>query len=193
MVTKIRQTDPRWASERLGPSNATVRAYGCTTCAMCMSLEKLRGYFCNPGDAARHWTYNSQGLILWYQTEWKGMSFVKRGHIPNKGEVAEYANGEETAAIMEVNNGAHWVYVDRVEDGKFKIIDPIDGNYYESLPIKYKFTGYALFKKEEIVSDWAKEAWEKATNKGIMDGTRPQDKVTREELAVVLDRLELLN
>lgn len=42
------------------------------------------------------------------------------------------------------------------------------------------------------VSDWAKEAWDKAVAKGVLDGTEPQGTVTREMLAVVLDRLGLL-
>lgn len=39
---------------------------------------------------------------------------------------------------------------------------------------------------------WAKEAWEKAKAKGILDGTRPEDPVSRQELAVVLQRLKLV-
>src|SRR5699024_3659950 len=39
---------------------------------------------------------------------------------------------------------------------------------------------------------WAKEAWSKATAAGIFDGTRPRDELTRQEAAVVLDRLNLL-
>ncbi|MDD4237500.1 MAG: hypothetical protein PHT62_02925, partial [Desulfotomaculaceae bacterium] len=38
-------------------------------------------------------------------------------------------------------------------------------------------------------SPWASKSWNKATLKGIMDGTGPQENVTREMLAVVLDRL----
>lgn len=41
-------------------------------------------------------------------------------------------------------------------------------------------------------SDWAETAWEKAIAKGITDGTNPQGEVTREMLAVFLDRLKLL-
>lgn len=41
-------------------------------------------------------------------------------------------------------------------------------------------------------ASWAQEAWAKATTAGIMDGTRPQDPVTRQELAVVLERLRLV-
>ena len=39
---------------------------------------------------------------------------------------------------------------------------------------------------------WAKDAWEKAVALGILDGTAPQGMVTREMLAVVLDRCGLL-
>lgn len=38
-------------------------------------------------------------------------------------------------------------------------------------------------------SKWAKDAWVKAHGMGLMDGTRPHDNVTREELAAVLVRL----
>lgn len=48
-------------------------------------------------------------------------------------------------------------------------------------------------------AEWAKEAWEKANSKvgidgkPIMDGTRPTDTLTRQEFAVVLNRLGLLD
>lgn len=38
-------------------------------------------------------------------------------------------------------------------------------------------------------SSWAKESWDKAHELGLLDGTRPHDNVTREELAAVLVRL----
>lgn len=39
---------------------------------------------------------------------------------------------------------------------------------------------------------WAKDAWDKATKAGVMDGTRPTEPVTRQELAVILDRLGVI-
>lgn len=39
---------------------------------------------------------------------------------------------------------------------------------------------------------WAKDAWRKAYAAGIFDGTRPRDGLTRQEAAVVLERLNLL-
>ena len=48
-------------------------------------------------------------------------------------------------------------------------------------------------------ASWAKEAWEKANKKigidgkPIMDGTRPSDNISRQEIAVILNRLGLLD
>lgn len=42
-------------------------------------------------------------------------------------------------------------------------------------------------------SPWAEEAWKKATQKGVLSGEYPQEPLTREQLAVILDRLNLLN
>lgn len=41
-------------------------------------------------------------------------------------------------------------------------------------------------------SAWAKESWDKAVKAGILDGTYPHNPLTREQLAVVLDRLGLI-
>lgn len=47
--------------------------------------------------------------------------------------------------------------------------------------------------KDTGASAWAREAWEKAVQKGILDGSAPQGNCTREMLATVLDRLGLLD
>lgn len=65
-----------------------------------------------------------------------------------------------------------------------------------------KWTGWERFKQmiqKELAggekkmsnqpSSWAKEAWEWAKKKGLLDGTRPKEAITREELAVILKRL----
>lgn len=41
-------------------------------------------------------------------------------------------------------------------------------------------------------ASWAASAWQAAADKGIMDGTRPADPITRQELAVILQRLGLV-
>lgn len=45
---------------------------------------------------------------------------------------------------------------------------------------------------DTLIAQWAAEAWQKAIGKGILDGARPAEGVTRQELAVVLDRLGML-
>ena len=51
---------------------------------------------------------------------------------------------------------------------------------------------YEAEKEKNTVSDWAKSHWDKAKEKGILDGSKPKSPVTREQLAAVLDRLDLL-
>ena len=41
---------------------------------------------------------------------------------------------------------------------------------------------------KQPVSDWAKEAWDKAVAAGIFDGTRPHAPLTRQEAAVLMER-----
>lgn len=40
-----------------------------------------------------------------------------------------------------------------------------------------------------VPSGWAKETWEALTKKGFFDGTRPGAPITREEMAIVVDRI----
>ena len=46
-----------------------------------------------------------------------------------------------------------------------------------------------LNKMSNTPSKWAKEAWEWAKKEKLLDGTRPKDPITREELAVILQRM----
>ena len=51
---------------------------------------------------------------------------------------------------------------------------------------------YEAEKAKEAAGTWSKEAFAKAKAKGIMDGSAPKSPATREQLAVMLDRLNLL-
>ena len=48
-------------------------------------------------------------------------------------------------------------------------------------------------KAKKAVSSWAADAWKKAKKAGMLDGTMPHGNLTREQLAVVLGRLGLVN
>lgn len=52
--------------------------------------------------------------------------------------------------------------------------------------------GFKLSQSVLQTSSWATDAFNKATDKGVLDGTNPQGAVTREMLAVVLERMGIL-
>ena len=47
--------------------------------------------------------------------------------------------------------------------------------------------------QDNVPSDWAKLAWNKAVNKGCIDGTNPKANTNREQLSVILNSLGLLD
>lgn len=51
---------------------------------------------------------------------------------------------------------------------------------------------YEQEQRDKPVSDWAREAWDKATAKGVTDGTMPGRYATREQMVTMFDRLGLL-
>lgn len=42
---------------------------------------------------------------------------------------------------------------------------------------------------DNVPDDWAKEAWEKMSELKLLDGTRPRDAITRQEVAIIMKRL----
>ncbi len=59
----------------------------------------------------------------------------------------------------------------------------------EYLGIKNKLGVVEMKEKEQTVSSWAAADWQWAKEQGLLDGTRPGDPVTREELAAILHRV----
>lgn len=192
-ITPISQRDPRWGNERIGNSFATVYDYGCTITALSMCLEKLRGYFCNPKNAARYWKFNSRGEILWKQTKFHGMNFIERLYTANIKRLSDYANEPTKAAIAEVNHGAHWIYIVEVRGSRISIVDPIDGQYYEDIPRhKYKITGGAVFEQNNIAPEWMESAIQNFKDRGV-DLTLPLQELDIEEIEKVFHDLGIIN
>lgn len=68
------------------------------------------------------------------------------------------------------------------------------GRYYSQLDYVRKraqeiMDGNVPMVDQNTPSEWAADAWAKAKDAGLLDGTRPHDAVTREELAAVLVRM----
>lgn len=65
--------------------------------------------------------------------------------------------------------------------------------YTAGLTLQDLIDGHMIPNEEPIVSDWARESWNKAEKAGIIgDNTDPQDTVSKEELMVLMDRAKLL-
>ena len=58
---------------------------------------------------------------------------------------------------------------------------------------KAYMTRYEQEQRDEPVSAYAAEAWEKAKKKGLMDGTMPRRPLLREQYALILDRMGALD
>lgn len=154
MITPVSQLDVRWRLVPIGATRFKIKDYGCTISSLCMALEKLRGFTARPDDAAKFWAFDKQGRILWTKCGFRGAKFKWRGYTPDIDKVAEYANSEGKAAIMNVDafgkKQGHWVYVEKVVDGVPHIIDPLGGKRYVGVPDIYKFCGYALLEAKPV-------------------------------------------
>lgn len=87
------------------------------------------------------------------------------------------ATGNVTSAHLHLEIRTHYW-------NRFSTIDPA-----EYLGIKNKLGVVEMKENEQVVSSWAAADWNWAKEQGLLDGTRPKDPVSREELAAILHRL----
>lgn len=104
------------------------------------------------------------------------------------------AKTDAPACLIEYGFHTNKTDVEYLKDTKYrdKLAEATAKGICEFLGVAWQAepgTDYA----EDTPDVWAAEAWEKARDKGVLDGTRPRDNMTRQELAVVLERLNLLS
>ena len=107
----------------------------------------------------------------------------------NKTTVLSHAEGYKAGvASNHADVGHWWVYHDKSMNDFRKDVE------------HYMATGELPFEKKEAKPEPIKPepnemeiAWAKATSMGLVDGTNPTGNVTRRQLVVVLDRLNLLD
>lgn len=126
--------------------------------------------------ASQDWTNIEPGEAVWMS-----------GHIGvyiGEGLVVEctpkWSNNVQITAVGNIGAKAGYNTRNWTSHGKIEYID-------YSKPVNQVQTN------PNTPSDYAKSAWEKAKANGILDGSNPKNPLTREQLAVVLDRLNLLN
>lgn len=104
----------------------------------------------------------------------KGMGFSWGGDwksFPDKPHLQWDAHGKYTSAMIRAGK-----YPPNMEEFM---------NYEDW---KKYMEQYRAEQGKKSVSAWAKEAWDKLTKRGVTDGARPGDLITREEVATMIDR-----
>lgn len=124
----LKQSDPRWASEKIGNSQSTLARYGCLLTCLSM-LSDWYGTFHTPGWMARNLSFTSDGRLLW-QSIRPQMRFVYRYYKRDDAKIKSILFSKDNAVILEVPafNAKHWVLVVGFSRWYgFKIADPLDG------------------------------------------------------------------
>lgn len=113
--------------------------------------------------------------------------------IKHNIELTVLAKTDAPAVLIEYGFHTNRTDVEYLKDSKYrdKLADATASGICAWLCVQY-----AVENPVEDVDKpdaWAAESWEKAKSKGVLDGTRPHDPVTRQELASVLDRIGALS
>lgn len=113
---------------------------------------------------------------------------------PDVGDQIFYTNdggktSYHTGIVVEVNGNI----IKTVEGNSGNEVAEHTFNYRQSYVAGFGHPDWSLVPVEAPApSTWAAESWYKAVEAGILDGSVPTGAVTREMLAVVLDRLGLI-
>lgn len=200
----LSQLDHEWANLHIGNTSFTLGRWGCTITSICMLDSSFYPQYITPPEAAKQWSFNDQGCILWTKCNFKGFIFEWRGYGYDKKRIKEYAMDSDKGVILEVNN-SHWVAVEswNVASDKPAINDPFGGVHYNLIPAKYKITGFALFSKtsKEMPSaiegkpeaaEYAKEAIRKSIDAGVITNwSNPQEVVSNSKIALIFYKAKI--
>lgn len=133
-----------------------------------VNCESIGIEMCARKDAAGNWYLPASTVN---HAQYLGKCLMKKYDIPLSGVIRHYdVTGKKCPAPL-VDEAAWQTFKQGlvIEDEQPKSNAPV-----------------------EEPAAWARDAWQWAANEGILDGTRPADPVTRQELAVILSRLGLV-
>lgn len=165
---------------------------------ICHSEGYTKGIASNHGD-----------VMHWFPKHIKNMDMFRNDvkTLLNGGIIVEPAKQEPTdngydiykvtASVLNVRNGAGTSYDVAYQLSKEDYVEvvSIDKGWAKLKDGKYVSADWITLYKKTTVNEpdaWAKESWEKAVKKGILDGTNPRNPLTREQLSAVLFRLGLV-
>lgn len=135
------QNDPRWKEDKIGGSQETLGAVGCTVCCVSMALAHYGIYW--PPDKLnallkKHQGYTSQGWLKWHTVSRLTHHAIEFS-IPNQPhwsliDAALQANEPVIAKIKLYGLFFHWVLIVKKQDNEYWVKDPLgDGKTLDKL------------------------------------------------------------
>lgn len=140
-ITPLKQSDPRWATKKLGTGNIADR--GCVVVCLAMLASTT------PDKIVDEANFTSGGAILWASL--KSLKFIWRGYTYENDKVLQ-AIKDYKGCLVEVSmpqapGGKHWVLF--IGDGKMN--DPLTGKTESTS--KYTPTGYCILEPLQTNND----------------------------------------
>ncbi len=150
-VPDYKQTDPRWASTKIGGTKYTINQIGCTTTALAMTESYRTGKSIYPDAMAKSLSYTSSGSLYWpnnYSTTTDFDNYMERIYsLLKQGKPV-------IIGAKKANGSQHWVVVTgasavtELTPTAFKINDPGAasrtnlGQFFTSFPYLHKIVWY---------------------------------------------------
>ena len=116
-------------------------------------------------------------------------------------DILDHSEGYARGIASNHGDVAHWFprHGKRMDDLRGDVRTAQRGEGEESMTQEQFDTMFARAMAEytaraekESASGWARDAWERAAARGVFDGTKPRAPLTREQAALALERLGLL-
>lgn len=147
-MISYKQGDPRWAEEKMLPSEITLKRAGCVVTAIA-DLSTYFGDFYDPGIVCRRVKFTPSALIYWQSCLFPSFKFSYREYGRNDAGIWAALQHPDRAVILQVNNGQHWVVATSWNTWSkvFKIADPFFGDRSDMRRYGDNITGAAYFNR----------------------------------------------
>ena len=137
--------------------------------------EKLReGYYAIALMGKGLWTSNGHFVVLWWQDD------KVRINDPASTKTARL-NGDIKTFRSQVKY--YWLIDARAHNKE-------EDNEVTQEQFNAMMDVWLAQNRDKPASDWAKDTWARVTERGLFDGTAPQNPLTREQAGLLIERLE---
>ena len=140
-------------------------------------VEKVENGYINTIDGNTGTTSEANGGAVMRRR--RALKYVSGGYRPKYDTASKKENEmtkEEIQALVKQTVAQELAKV------------AIDDLVQQAVAQEFAERDEAFARVAQKVSSWAEEAWNKAVAEGLFDGTRPGGSITREQVALVLER-----